>query len=173
MRGKPRSSVTLPNLHGITPADAGKTNHKGRRNLCDRDHPRGCGENFATSTNSFIGAGSPPRMRGKLKAEGFCDDEPRITPADAGKTTWQTLTSTPTQDHPRGCGENKGGLVISFLSRGSPPRMRGKPHSPYISPPRVRITPADAGKTNGGNRCLKTKRDHPRGCGENQHQRRD
>ena len=50
---------------------------------------------------------------------------------------------------------------------GSPPQVRGKPaprsHVPSVSG----ITPAGAGKTDGENRCLKTKRDHPRRCGEN------
>ena len=45
--------------------------------------------------------------------------------------------------------------------------MRGKLHSPYISPPRVRITPADAGKTHKLPRIHAVEEDHPRGCGEN------
>ena len=45
--------------------------------------------------------------------------------------------------------------------------MRGKLHSPYISPPRVRITPAGAGKTHSSPHVPFMTRDHPRGCGEN------
>ena len=32
-----------------------------------------------------------------------------------------------------------------------------------------RITPADAGKTNGELDCVRLAEDHPRGCGENRH----
>ena len=45
--------------------------------------------------------------------------------------------------------------------------MRGKPvetHSLYRC---IRITPADAGKTTGGNCGAGAGQDHPRGCGEN------
>ena len=50
----------------------------------------------------------------------------RITPADAGKTGIASIYSKAERDHPRGCGENFGGVEIARLTRGSPPRMRGK-----------------------------------------------
>nr|DAX53278.1 MAG TPA: hypothetical protein [Caudoviricetes sp.] len=34
----------------------------------DADHPRACGENAPTAATPAIAAGSPPRMRGKLKS---------------------------------------------------------------------------------------------------------
>ena len=73
----------------------------------------------------------------------------------------------PPVDHPRGCGENRLMRLNGSNRNGSPPRMRGKLHSP---PSRQRIsgiTPADAGKTpvKGSNR--NNYWDHPRGCGEN------
>ena len=66
-------------------------------------------------------------MRGKLSVP--ADTAPRdgITPADAGKTLWQIQTKRAIWDHPRGCGEN--GIIRSFF------------------PESLRITPADAGKT--------------------------
>lgn len=91
-----------------------------------RDHPRACGENYYGSSTydsaeesprvcgenvrSIIGripsAGSPPRMRGKLRIEADSVHDMRITPAYAGKT----LRSVPAElwraDHPRTCGKN-------------------------------------------------------------------
>ena len=65
MRGKPAGSSPLGFHHGITPADAGKTNSNypfgGKR----WDHPRGCGENLYCPTAQKRKLGSPPRMRGK------------------------------------------------------------------------------------------------------------
>ena len=50
---------------------------------------------------------------------------------------------------------------------GSPPRVRGKPRGSGSSFPRIRITPACAGKTNSFIAALKACQDHPRVCGEN------
>ena len=87
MRGKlPASRLNGRNVR-ITPADAGKTKGEDAGNCLREDHPRGCGENLLTETNTDRQKGSPPRMRGKLRKmhEKFGQD--RITPADAGKTT--------------------------------------------------------------------------------------
>ena len=45
MRGKPSIPVQQTWRHGITPADAGKTQTGGFKCKEDWDHPRGCGEN--------------------------------------------------------------------------------------------------------------------------------
>ena len=108
-------------------------------------------------------------MRGKHQALFFLSVVVRITPADAGKTEKPCRHFECAWDHPRGCGENRNSQGYTRSGRGSPPRMRGKPHSPYISPPRVRITPADAGKTGISFGIRAGGRDHPRGCGENVH----
>ena len=49
-----------------------------------------------------------------------------ITPARAGKTRYQRLQFAFLQDHPRACGENKGGENLNAGVAGSPPRVRGK-----------------------------------------------
>ena len=67
MRGKLAQEVQKANPERITPADAGKTK---RYNNCvnhAKDHPRGCGENYAEKVCVPAIAGSPPRMRGKPK----------------------------------------------------------------------------------------------------------
>ena len=66
MRGKRRRRTKWLNTNRITPADAGKTACFLILFKFVKDHPRGCGENFAlVSVNKRI-EGSPPRMRGKL-----------------------------------------------------------------------------------------------------------
>ena len=106
-------------------------------------------------------------MRGKLarKIAGYARS--RITPADAGKTYLQAIIFCVTWDHPRGCGENKFCPARQRLRLGSPPRMRGKPHSLCNFGESFRITPADAGKTIVAVNRASVNWDHPRGCGEN------
>ena len=70
------------------------------------DHPRACGENKAGILQSVDGAGSPPRVRGKLAALRRSDAGERITPARAGKTHAAVHAAGKTADHPRACGEN-------------------------------------------------------------------
>ena len=55
--------------------------------------------------------GSPPRMRGKRESLTMVKYEIGITPADAGKTSTDTLRNLRTRDHPRGCGENTGSIA--------------------------------------------------------------
>ena len=46
MRGKLKRNSSGRIHHGITPADAGKTETATTLSLNAKDHPRGCGENF-------------------------------------------------------------------------------------------------------------------------------
>ena len=71
----------------------------------------------------------------------------RITPADAGKTSFIGAFCPNVPDHPRGCGENVFRDQLGKNLMGSPPRMRGKPAKALTNPIQCR--------------------DHPRGCGEN------
>ena len=50
--------------------------------------------------------GSPPRVRGKLTEDRAQRLRPGITPACAGKTKREAITSAAAEDHPRVCGEN-------------------------------------------------------------------
>ena len=89
-----------------------------------------------------------------------------IIPADAGSTASLRSTSSPCQDHPRGCGEHRNDEYTSRLMEGSSPRMRGAP-APSLIPVRgERIIPADAGSTRRKSHSTRGFGDHPRGCGE-------
>ena len=92
---------------------------------------------------------------------------PRITPADAGKTSLQAIKACSAGDHPRGCGENLNKEFFQCVFLGSPPRMRGKRRDGTLLPASTGITPADAGKTTTEVQHEHSNQDHPRGCGEN------
>ena len=88
-------------------------------------------------------------MRGKPHRPKERGGTPGITPADAGKTIIIIIVNPFVKDHPRGCGENMASVNIGIGHAGSPPRMRGKLFEYICRLTGHRITPADAGKTNG------------------------
>ena len=94
MRGKLIPAIYRTVQPGITPADAGKTFVFSSWRQQQQDHPRGCGENFDAFIITPKQIGSPPRMRGKLHDNGIRTFASWITPADAGKTSKSTISST-------------------------------------------------------------------------------
>ena len=127
VRGKRTPHQTKTKPIGITPAGAGKTVIWQADFVCNRDHPRRCGENFVPSLAHCGKVGSPPQVRGKRKRRHFAEVLERITPAGAGKTCL-----------PR---------RFRRTQHGSPPQVRGKPSTFRNKPFLHRITPAGAGKT--------------------------
>ena len=65
MRGKENPETLRDGNSGITPAYAGKRYTYLIQMLCDRDHPRVCGEKTPCFSTWLTRLGSPPRMRGK------------------------------------------------------------------------------------------------------------
>ena len=167
MRGKLSKRACRELRARITPADAGKTHTEKNADTDGQDHPRGCGENCPLSGAHGLTLGSPPRMRGKPELANSASAAVGITPADAGKTLNATCFTSMTWDHPRGCGENAIAVSIHRTLLGSPPRMRGKHNPIKQAQKKIRITPADAGKTWTMEHLPKMDEDHPRGCGEN------
>ena len=147
VRGKLSGAGEKPSQAGITPACAGKTPSLRHFHRLAADHPRVCGENTGVPQIASSSNGSPPRVRGKPEALQTTPGELRITPACAGKTPRSATATSSTADHPRVCGENQRGLTKRFHTRGSPPRVRGKPCGRCRFLARPRITPACAGKT--------------------------
>ena len=147
MRGQQSSGQNEPRLRGITPADAGTTSAGQAAGLYNRDHPRGCGDNFLGIFRVALFRGSPPRMRGQPDYDTRLPDSHGITPADAGTTKLGIVHSVQCTDHPRGCGDNGSCGRICIPDVGSPPRMRGQLSSSPLTVLPSRITPADAGTT--------------------------
>ena len=89
MRGKGCHCWITPQLVGITPAYAGKSQPFCPKLCKNWDHPRVCGEKFYYTTPARGFQGSPPRMRGKAGDTFQVDTTARITPAYAGKSIEQ------------------------------------------------------------------------------------
>ena len=110
--------------------------------------------------------GSPPRVRGKAKKRCRSCPLTRITPAYAGKRPAASAARSAKWDHPRVCGEKFRFILLSLLSSGSPPRVRGKAGGCRTAAASSGITPAYAGKSLLNTDNTTAARDHPRACGE-------
>ena len=139
--------ISILLLVRITPAGAGKTKCKLSQRAFRKDHPRRCGENSILLKLHVAAEGSPPQVRGKLRARCRLHDINRITPAGAGKTLKQKRQYAVNEDHPRRCGENRLSQQLRYVYKGSPPQVRGKHPAKRIYQYPHRITPAGAGKT--------------------------
>ena len=126
MRGKAFAPAPTIDIMGITPAYAGKRAAGDLLPWQRWDHPRVCGEKVPLYLGNTAGAGSPPRMRGKVVVSRNLCLLSGITPAYAGKRGWPHSTMKAARDHPRVCGEKKSRALSTSLRKGSPPRMRGK-----------------------------------------------
>ena len=166
VRGKVAEEILSHGLRGIIPAGAGKSATTGQQSGRRRDHPRGCGEKFATVEGWHGVIGSSPRVRGKGQKPLRHRAGHGIIPAGAGKRRPRRPPRPSRRDHPRGCGEKLVGRVQQLLRQGSSPRVRGKVLGDGLAGGVAGIIPAGAGKRpylTGGNGLGG---DHPRGCGE-------
>ena len=105
-------------------------------------------------------------MRGKAGEAWQKNNQSRITPAYAGKSSGNRRTCCGIWDHPRLCGEKQKYRKFKRFQQGSPPPMRGKGVSSSSTNSDFRITPAYAGKSGGTGFVRNAEWDHPRLCGE-------
>ena len=106
-------------------------------------------------------------MRGKHAAPRPSRRTVRLIPARAGKTGPHLRAHPHRPAHPRACGENALTIVVSAVTVGSSPRVRGKRVMWCARMKRLGLIPARAGKTGGGRCRAPAGRAHPRACGEN------
>ena len=147
VRGKDGPRVYYIPNSGITPAYAGKSTVQRGCSRHIRDHPRVCGEKYYVTVGKADHEGSPPRMRGKVRAAPLGAGDSGITPACAGKSRRILEFLRVFRDHPRVCGEKRALKSTALSSVGSPPRVRGKAARPPRSSGPGGITPACAGKS--------------------------
>ena len=166
VRGKDGPRVYYIPNSGITPAYAGKSTVQRGCSRHIRDHPRVCGEKYYVTVGKADHEGSPPRMRGKVRAAPLGAGDSGITPACAGKRAMDALPSFPAGDHPRVCGEKRAARRAAAGRAGSPPRVRGKVNDIRFRKTNSGITPACAGKSTKQEKQQGKARDHPRVCGE-------
>ena len=110
----------------LIPACAGKTRARVSLRRRFRAHPRVCGENRPRGSVRSGLRGSSPRVRGKRLSAVYRSISIRLIPACAGKTMVYALSRPSGKAHPRVCGENVTGAVMSCQAEGSSPRVRGK-----------------------------------------------
>mgnify|MGYP007014471797 CR=1 FL=1 len=147
MRGKPLRHESAYPIPRIIPARAGQTWKCPCSRTSRQDHPRACGANSFYGEGPNIGAGSSPRVRGKLAVVLVQVRRVRIIPARAGQTSTSPLN-----------GE---------AGDGSSPRVRGKRAIVLTSCLSCRIIPARAGQTGPVPSVICLGTDHPRACGAN------
>ena len=154
---------------GITPAWAGKRLHLFFCFGQTKDHPRVGGEKPVAMHSSMMSRGSPPRGRGKdFLVEHWLFSQ-GITPAWAGKRSEEDPAHAEQKDHPRVGGEKvvkTGKHKGYYLTKGSPPRGRGKALEGVALSAAHGITPAWAGKSSALVYRPLWSRDHPRVGGE-------
>ena len=106
MRGTHECAKSVLLVLGIIPAYAGNTSTPSETPPAHRDHPRICGEHYATRLAIADRAGSSPHMRGTLCPSYFAVQPHGIIPAYAGNTLGRARLPRPGRDHPRICGEH-------------------------------------------------------------------
>ena len=131
----------------ITPACAGNSRRCTTHRSCKKDHPRVCGEQQVRGTIGDYYSGSPPRVRGTVRASRALWPLDGITPACAGNSSGHKCTICISEDHPRVCGEQHASHLIAQSALGSPPRVRGTGGGAGGNGAPGRITPACAGNS--------------------------
>ena len=154
VRGKPDFETSPAYDARLIPACAGKTIAGFDESEVGRAHPRVCGENQDTNVLDLTGAGSSPRVRGKLRAVISSPSAVWLIPACAGKTHLEAEPLAVPEAHPRVCGENIISVANPLMQLGSSPRVRGKRKAAKDFNSRGGLIPACAGKTLGSRRAI-------------------
>ena len=149
-RGKPNPVPNIATKNGLIPAHAGKTTAVSTGGPTSRAHPRSRGENMTDHDSLFGSRGSSPLTRGKRVAVVSQDETGGLIPAHAGKTAVAVGPPELHGAHPRSRGENAFGGGDLGGELGSSPLTRGKPIPGHRVKAELRLIPAHAGKTAGG-----------------------
>ncbi len=173
---------------GTIPADAGSTGRDRERDGHLRDHPRGCGEQYAggrilswspepspgcgeqvaEAVQTAVMAGPSPRVREAVGEAAQVLPRGGTIPAGAGSRLavmcWWCLSG----DHPRGCGEQAEERGRALRAEGPSPGMWGAVHPGRQQRRHLGTIPAGAGSSGRSCSLLWWAGDHPRGCGEQQ-----
>ncbi len=130
---------------GLTPAWAGTATRSGPTATARWAHPRVGGDGVDAEMSVLYGAGSPPRGRGRPERLRNEAREAGLTPAWAGTAIGTAAVRWPEWAHPRVGGD--GGVMDTgaALTRGSPPRGRGRPLCKSSEYGSAGLTPAWAG----------------------------
>ncbi len=129
-------------------------------------HPHACGEDYGPARKKAGGAGSPPRVWGRLELCSRQAGKSRFTPTRVGKTWTHRNFSRTTPVHPHACGEDVQGTTLACSVYGSPPRVWGRLRLGQREGTELRFTPTRVGKTSRSSRSSLAIAVHPHACGE-------
>ena len=167
VRGQPSLSLAFRFVLRIIPARAGPTWARIHWPPREPDHPRSCGANFDFRRTEQHQFGSSPLVRGQQMVTVNQQYKPRIIPARAGPTNFNSVHYYSFPDHPRSCGANVLSLSFLSVSSGSSPLVRGQLIAFHVLVRNARIIPARAGPTHTDYYKAHSIADHPRSCGAN------
>ena len=129
-------------------------------------HPHGCGEDLSGAPAPSAATGSPPRVWGRQPPANDIICWTRFTPTGVGKTSLRSSRSQRLAVHPHGCGEDRLDGPAARRTRGSPPRVWGRPRRWEAARACGRFTPTGVGKTYLMTSKADSRAVHPHGCGE-------
>ena len=166
VRGADGGTIPVYGAQGTIPAGAGSRALLLLRQSAAWDHPRGCGEQRRPHGGAGASGGPSPRVRGAARPA-----EARVLPggtipAGAGSSSLRSRSARASRDHPRGCGEQLQEKIPEWWEAGPSPRVRGAAHSRTDVEKSGGTIPAGAGSSPGRRAGFRSRRDHPRGCGE-------
>ena len=166
VRGIPGRAGHHPRRRRSIPAGAGNPAGPCRSAWRARVHPRGCGESSVRAAILSVTPGPSPRVRGIRAPVDRPFDRPGSIPAGAGNPIWAGRSAGTRRVHPRGCGESDQRPLDHQAELGPSPRVRGIPLQPIARLLAGGSIPAGAGNPICWSACPRSKRVHPRGCGE-------
>ncbi len=166
VQGAGKVAIRPVHLPGAIPASAGSSPSGPRTRESAGDHPRGCGEQSASSFRLTSRTGPSPRVRGAVEPELGAHLLLGTIPAGAGSSQSDSSSLFTLRDHPRGCGEQMTSKGDDVQVWGPSPRVRGAVPLALVAPRGRGTIPAGAGSSRRlGGRSPRSG-DHPRGCGE-------
>ena len=151
---------------GLTPACAGTSKCRPCPQSLVGAHPRVRGDVTARHWSVLLGAGSPPRARGRHRPSLVSPARRGLTPACAGTSGAWIGELKMWRAHPRVRGDVPRHPTAARRRLGSPPRARGRRHGHDLDRPHRGLTPACAGTSRTNAAEIATRRAHPRVRGD-------
>ena len=149
-----------------TPARAGTTPQRARRDTGPQEHPRAGGDDGNHGGCRDSNTGTPPRGRGRRHPLHPGRLPVRNTPARAGTTSAPSVSPTTRSEHPRAGGDDTFTVRHPLRERGTPPRGRGRLPLGVVHGAVPGNTPARAGTTYSLASARSTGTEHPRAGGD-------
>ena len=173
MWGRPSAWVDGVPGRGTIPTHVGKTRASRHQEWSARDDPHACGEDALSAASFASCSGRSPRMWGRRVAKVGRKRSVGTIPTHVGKTRRVGCVSPYCRDDPHACGEDQPvprGVVPEV---GRSPRMWGRRLLVAQSHLLRGTIPTHVGKTVSSWTLLRSSRDDPHACGEDQARRRE